>query len=167
MTKVSITAGVHCSGSGIRLWPLLRKSFPTKFAPLVGQKCLIQLERAAPAGSGGTSAPEAICVAAEEQRFPVSAAMQAAKVKWQVILVLVAHNASAAMAQAVVAAEPTHSMGSETFLLTENHATHIYSGEPASWKTPGRSNLEMIEVQSDSYFGKDDIVRFKDNYGRA
>ncbi len=57
--------------------------------------------------------------------------------------------------------------GSETFLLTENQSTYIPIGETHRLENPGKTDLEMIEIQSGSYLGEDDIVRFTDNYGRA
>ena len=56
--------------------------------------------------------------------------------------------------------------GDETFLLTENQSTYIPIGVRHRLRNPGRTPLEMIEVQSGSYLGEDDIVRFEDNYGR-
>lgn len=108
MTNLTITPVILCGGSGTRLWPLSRKSFPKQFVPLIDNKSLLQLtlERVAQAGSDGTAAPEVICVAAEEHRFLVSEAMQAAKVKGQVILEPVARNTAAAMALAALTAAP-------------------------------------------------------------
>lgn len=57
--------------------------------------------------------------------------------------------------------------GAETFLLTENESTFIPLGEIHRLHNPGKTALEMIEIQSGSYLGEDDIVRFDDNYGRA
>ncbi len=57
--------------------------------------------------------------------------------------------------------------GKETFLLTENQSTYISIGETHRLENPGKTDLEMIEVQSGSYLGEDDIVRLTDNYGRA
>jgi mannose-1-phosphate guanylyltransferase/mannose-6-phosphate isomerase len=57
--------------------------------------------------------------------------------------------------------------GNETFLLTENQSTYISIGETHRLENPGKTDLEMIEVQSGSYLGEDDIVRFEDAYGRA
>lgn len=57
--------------------------------------------------------------------------------------------------------------GTETFLLTENQSTYIPIGEIHRLENPGKTELEMIEVQSGCYLGEDDIVRFTDNYGRA
>lgn len=57
--------------------------------------------------------------------------------------------------------------GEETFLLTENQSTYIPLGEVHRLHNPGKTPLEMIEVQSGSYLGEDDIVRLGDNYGRT
>lgn len=57
--------------------------------------------------------------------------------------------------------------GKETFLLTENQSTYIPLGEVHRLHNPGRTPLEMIEVQSGSYLGEDDIVRYDDSYGRV
>jgi mannose-1-phosphate guanylyltransferase/mannose-6-phosphate isomerase len=56
--------------------------------------------------------------------------------------------------------------GSETFLLTENQSAYIPLGEIHRLSNPGKTALEMIEVQSGSYLGEDDIVRLEDPYGR-
>lgn len=56
--------------------------------------------------------------------------------------------------------------GTETFLLSENQSTFIPLGTTHRLENPGRVELEMIEVQSGSYLGEDDIVRFDDMYGR-
>jgi mannose-1-phosphate guanylyltransferase / mannose-6-phosphate isomerase len=57
--------------------------------------------------------------------------------------------------------------GTETFLLTENQSTYIPVGEIHRVRNPGKTDLEMIEVQSGSYLNEDDIVRFEDSYGRV
>ena len=56
--------------------------------------------------------------------------------------------------------------GEETLLLTENQSTYIPLGVIHRLENPGRIDLEMVEIQSGSYLGEDDIVRFEDNYGR-
>ncbi len=56
--------------------------------------------------------------------------------------------------------------GEEVFLLTENQSTYIPLGVRHRLENPGKVPLEIIEVQSGSYLGEDDIVRFKDDYGR-
>jgi mannose-1-phosphate guanylyltransferase/mannose-6-phosphate isomerase len=57
--------------------------------------------------------------------------------------------------------------GDEEFLLTENQSTYIPVGIPHRLTNPGKIPLEIIEVQSGSYLGEDDIVRFEDVYGRG
>ncbi|MGM0954032.1 MAG: mannose-1-phosphate guanylyltransferase/mannose-6-phosphate isomerase [Pseudomonadota bacterium] len=57
--------------------------------------------------------------------------------------------------------------GERTYLVAENQSTYIPVGEVHSLENPGVINLELIEVQSGSYLGEDDIVRFEDKYGRS
>lgn len=57
--------------------------------------------------------------------------------------------------------------GDKTFLVTENESTYIPIGEIHALENPGKIPLELIEVQSGSYLGEDDIVRFDDKYGRS
>ena len=57
--------------------------------------------------------------------------------------------------------------GDETFLLSENESTYIPVGVVHALENPGRVPLEIIEIQSGSYLGEDDIVRFEDRYGRV
>ncbi|GAB2479736.1 mannose-1-phosphate guanylyltransferase/mannose-6-phosphate isomerase [Comamonas humi] len=57
--------------------------------------------------------------------------------------------------------------GDQTFLLGENESTFIPLGHAHRLANPGKVPLEIIEVQSGSYLGEDDIVRFEDTYGRA
>ena len=57
--------------------------------------------------------------------------------------------------------------GEETFLLSENESTYIPIGVVHALENPGKVELELIEVQSGSYLGEDDIVRFEDLYGRV
>ena len=57
--------------------------------------------------------------------------------------------------------------GDKTFLLSENESTYIPVGVVHALENPGKVKLELIEVQSGSYLGEDDIVRFEDLYGRV
>lgn len=57
--------------------------------------------------------------------------------------------------------------GDNTKLIGENESTYIPVGEIHALENPGKINLELIEVQSGSYLGEDDIVRFEDRYGRG
>ena len=58
-------------------------------------------------------------------------------------------------------------IGDQEQFLAENQSVYIPIGEVHSLENPGKVNLELIEVQSGSYLGEDDIVRFEDRYGRA
>ncbi|MFX1672556.1 mannose-1-phosphate guanylyltransferase/mannose-6-phosphate isomerase [Paraburkholderia sp. A2WS-5] len=57
--------------------------------------------------------------------------------------------------------------GDEVFLISENESTYIPLGVKHRLENPGKTPLEIIEVQSGGYLGEDDIVRFDDQYGRA
>ena len=57
--------------------------------------------------------------------------------------------------------------GDKVVLLGENQSTYIPLGQTHRLANPGKVPLEIIEVQSGSYLGEDDIVRFEDTYGRA
>ncbi len=57
--------------------------------------------------------------------------------------------------------------GEQVILLTENQSTYIPLGQVHRLANPGKVPLEIIEVQSGSYLGEDDIVRFEDTYGRV
>ncbi|GAA0585216.1 mannose-1-phosphate guanylyltransferase/mannose-6-phosphate isomerase [Caenispirillum bisanense] len=57
--------------------------------------------------------------------------------------------------------------GAGSFLLTENQSTYIPAGEAHRLENPGKLPLHLIEVQSGSYLGEDDIIRFEDGYGRS
>ncbi len=98
----SITPVVLCGGSGTRLWPLSRKSFPKQFVPLIGDKSLLQLtlERVAPLGQ------RMLAVASEEHRFLVADCLRLAGAGGTILLEPVARNTAAAMALAALHAEP-------------------------------------------------------------
>lgn len=66
----------------------------------------------------------------------------------------------------VVAGTAQVTRGSETYTLSENQSTYIPIGEVHRLANPGHEFLEMIEVQSGTYLGEDDIVRLEDVYGR-
>jgi mannose-1-phosphate guanylyltransferase / mannose-6-phosphate isomerase len=66
----------------------------------------------------------------------------------------------------VVSGTASITRGEETFLLEENQSTYIPIGVRHRIENPGRIPLHIIEVQSGSYLGEDDIVRLEDRYGR-
>ena len=98
-----ITPVILCGGSGTRLWPLSRKSFPKQFVPLIGNKSLLQLtlERVALINK------KVMCVAAEDHRFLVAEAMELAQVQGTVLLEPAARNTAAAMALAALCTQPS------------------------------------------------------------
>jgi mannose-1-phosphate guanylyltransferase/mannose-6-phosphate isomerase len=57
--------------------------------------------------------------------------------------------------------------GDQVITLTENQSTYITQGQIHRLANPGKTPLEIIEVQSGTYLGEDDIVRYEDTYGRT
>jgi mannose-1-phosphate guanylyltransferase/mannose-6-phosphate isomerase len=66
----------------------------------------------------------------------------------------------------VVAGTARITRGEEVFMLEENQSTYIPLGVKHRIENPGKIELHIIEIQSGSYLGEDDIVRFEDVYGR-
>jgi mannose-1-phosphate guanylyltransferase/mannose-6-phosphate isomerase len=67
----------------------------------------------------------------------------------------------------VVSGTASVTCGDKVTLLTENESTYIPIGMTHRLENPGKLPLHLIEVQSGSYLGEDDIVRFEDVYARA
>jgi mannose-1-phosphate guanylyltransferase len=67
----------------------------------------------------------------------------------------------------VVSGTANVTIGDETRLVAENESVYIPIGEVHALENPGKIPLELIEVQTGSYLGEDDIVRFTDRYGRV
>ncbi len=67
----------------------------------------------------------------------------------------------------VVSGTAEVTMNDKTFLLREDESTYIPLGTIHRLKNPGRIPLSIIEIQSGTYLGEDDIVRFEDTYGRV
>jgi len=67
----------------------------------------------------------------------------------------------------VVSGTASVTCGDEVMLLTENQSTYIPLGTTHRLENPGKIDLHMIEVQSGTYLGEDDIVRFEDIYKRS
>jgi len=140
MTNPKINPVILCGGSGTRLWPLSRKSFPKQFVPLVDHKSLLQLtlERLAQVNGDGIPASEVTCVAAEEHRFLVSEAMQIAKIKGHIILEPAGRNTAPAMALAALKAAPQDLL---LFCPSDHHipdaqafAAMVQTGCPAAYQ---------------------------------
>ena len=122
---MNITPVVLCGGSGTRLWPLSRKSFPKQFVPLINNKSLLQLtlERLAPLCSGTAQdigSNHIMCVASEDHRFLVSDAIEAAAIEQinkTVLLEPVGRNTAAAMAIAALAVDQQNNNSQELLLF--------------------------------------------------
>ena len=97
---MKITPVILCGGSGTRLWPLSRQSFPKQFVPLVGNKSLLTLTLDRVAWSG----QPALCVAADEHRFLVADAIESGGHGGTLLLEPAARNTAAAMALATLQA---------------------------------------------------------------
>ena len=67
----------------------------------------------------------------------------------------------------IVAGRAQVTRDQEVFMLEENESTFIPQGAIHSLENPGKQPLEVIEVQSGSYLGEDDIIRYEDRYGRS
>ncbi len=90
---------ILCGGSGTRLWPLSRKSFPKQFAPLIGGESLLALTLKRVAKLNGSGAESGvIAVGAEEHRFLIAQSLAEAKIRGEIVLEPVARNTAAAMA---------------------------------------------------------------------
>lgn len=95
-----ISPVVLCGGSGTRLWPLSRKSFPKQFAPVIRNRSLLRLtlERLAPFKG------DLLCIGSEEHRFLISNELEAEAMHGRIILEPVAKNTAPAVALAACAA---------------------------------------------------------------
>lgn len=97
---------ILCGGSGTRLWPLSRKSFPKQFVPLFGAKSLLQLtfERLVPLVAGRHQA--ITCIASEDHRFLVAEVAEQSGLQVRQILEPEPKNTAAAMTLAALTASP-------------------------------------------------------------
>lgn len=117
MTSSVITPVILCGGSGTRLWPLSRKSFPKQFVPLVDGCSLLQLtlERVS------VISPTVIAVASDEHRFMVLEAIDAAGVSGAVLLEPAGRNTAAAMALAALHASESGEAGELLLFCPADH----------------------------------------------
>lgn len=95
--------------------------------------------------------------------------------RWQVKHIAVKPGASLSLQMhhhraehwVVVRGSARTTCGEEVRIIAENESIFIRAGVPHRLENPGKIMLELIEVQTGSYLGEDDIVRFSDNYGRS
>ena len=92
---------ILCGGSGTRLWPLSRQSFPKQFVPLLGNQSLLELSFNRLKVFSNT----VVCVAAEDHRFMVQECLDASNMLGQLLLEPVARNTAAAMTLAALRAQ--------------------------------------------------------------
>lgn len=67
----------------------------------------------------------------------------------------------------VVSGTASVTIDDKTQMLTENQSIYIPVGSVHALENPGKISLELIEVQTGSYLGEDDIIRLEDRYGRS
>jgi mannose-1-phosphate guanylyltransferase/mannose-6-phosphate isomerase len=137
----AITPVILCGGSGTRLWPLSRKSFPKQFVPLIAGKSLLQLtlERVKPLGG------HVVAVAADDHRFLVADSLRQAQVTGTIILEPAGRNTAAAMALAALHAQP------DDFLLFCPADHHI--PDAAAFARTMREGLSAAEQGAIVTFG--------------
>ena len=95
--------------------------------------------------------------------------------RWQVKLIKVKPGASLSLQKhhhrsehwIIVSGTAKIEIDQKSYTLCENQSTYIPLGSIHRLSNPGKIELSLIEVQSGSYLGEDDIERFEDNYGRS
>ncbi len=141
----SITPIILCGGSGTRLWPISRKSFPKQFVPLIGGKSLLQLTIERVAGLGN----EVVTVAADEHRFLVTEALEAAGAHGPLLLEPAARNTAAAMALAALHAKAGgNADGLLLFCPSDHHVP-----DAAAFAATARQGIAAAEAGAIVTFG--------------
>ncbi len=107
----AIVPVILCGGSGTRLWPLSRKSFPKQFVPLIGDKSLLTLTATRVAQLNGS---KVIAVGSEDHRFLIGQCMEEAGVTGSILLEPTPRNTAMAMAVAAVYAIENLNLTSKT-----------------------------------------------------
>jgi mannose-6-phosphate isomerase-like protein (cupin superfamily) len=145
----AIVPVILCGGTGTRLWPLSRASYPKQYWALAGSGEETLLQQTRLEGLAGLEAPLLICN--EDHRFIVAEQMHHHRAEHWILV----------KGTAVVEKDGHQE------LLGENQSTYIPLGCRHRLSNPGKIPVELIEVQSGPYLGEDDIVRFEDRYGRS
>lgn len=174
-------------GSGTRLWPLSRKGFPKQFLSFLGDETLFQNTVSRLAGiSGHVQDVKGVVEQLRSQKRPESEWHRQmyrpwgcydsidAEERFQVKRITVEPGATLSLQKhhhrtehwIVVSGAAEVACDEKNFLLTENQSTYIPLGAVHRLSNSGKVPLLLIEVQSGSYLGEDDIVRFEDKYGR-
>ena len=154
---------VMAGGSGARLWPLNRTLYPKQSLALNGTQTSFQqaVVRISALGDDKITVLNPCVVANEEHRFlALDQLREIAIARAALVLEPCARNTAPALmlaAQHAIDREPA---------AGDREPKYLYPLGGNSSAGQPRIDLEVIEVQSGSYLGEDDIVRFQDSYGR-
>ncbi len=168
-----ITPVILCGGSGTRLWPLSRKSFPKQFVPLIDGKSPLQGDVLWNAGIFLVQAQvliKALHAHAPEILQSCRQAMVGASQDQSFIRPVVALGTQDLLIidtpDALLVASRNHAEQVKQ-VVARLESQHTPQAVQHRLENPGKTELEIIEVQSGSYLGEDDIVRFEDTYDRV
>lgn len=155
---------IMAGGKGTRLWPLSRAAAPKQFITFIGDKTLFQETLLRVSDPTLYFAP--VILTNEEFRFLVAEQARELDIALTAVLLEpVARNTAAAVA---AAATLVRDRFNETVqMLRENESIYVPLGEIHRIANPGKIMLELVEVQTGSYLGEDDIIRIVDEFGRA
>ena len=173
-------------GSGTRLWPLSRAGFPKQFLVLSGSTSLFHQAVERVNGLGASEYVKKIVIQLEKQKREEKDLHRKVSRPWgwfdsidegeifnvKRIMVKPGESLSLQMyhrAEHWIVVKGTTKItdGEKIIMLSENQSKYIPQGQNHRLRNPGVVPLEIIEVQSGSYLGEDDIVRFEDTCGRS
>lgn len=180
--RINLQPAILYVGIVTRLWLLSRSGFPKQFLCLKGDESLFQLtaKRLMGLGATYTQVHNPIVVSNEKHRFLASKQLREAGISLGAALLepvrrntapaltltaLTAHHCDENWVVVKGTTEITY--GDKTITLTEDQSTYIPLGEVRRLANQGTILLKIIEVQSGSYLGEDDIIRFDDHFGRT
>ena len=144
--QVGIVLVILCGGSGTRLWPLSRHSFPKQFMSLIGGKSLLTLtaERLSHLRSSAL-----LAVGAEDHRFLIAGALATSNQSNTVILEPVARNTTAAIALAALALHTTEADPYLLFCPADHHipdARAFVDTVHSAFRIPHYLRLQMVKL---------------------
>lgn len=190
----AITPIILCGGSGTRLWPLSRKSYPKQFAQIMEdesllQSCVRRLSGTSEVLVADMGRQDVGQVVKEQRAKGVAQAdtfsrdhrpwgyfeTLAISERFQVKRIVVKPGAASSLQShvhrtehwVVVSGTARVTIDAEVRLLTENESVYIPLGAVHRLENPGKVPMTLIEVQTGIYLGEDDITRYKDVYARG